>query len=658
MCGIAGVLDPGAGLDETNLTAGAGRMAASLVHRGPDDGGLWVDAAAGLALAHRRLAIVDLSPEGRQPMISACGRFVVVYNGEIYNHRAIRQELEAAAVDRPWRGHSDTEVMLAAVAHWGVAGALARFTGMFAMALWDRQERALYLIRDRLGEKPLYLGWSGGVLLFGSELKALAAHPAWQGTINRQALALYLRLACLPGPWSIYDGIVKLPPGHFLRLAVATLTPGRLPEPEPYWRLAAVAEAGVRGPFAGDGDEAAAELERLLRQAVAGQMLADVPLGAFLSGGIDSSTVVALMQAQSSRPVRTFTIGFTEDAYNEAEHAKKVARYLGTDHTELCLSAAEAQAVIPELPAIYDEPFADSSQIPTLLVARMARRHVTVCLSGDGGDELFAGYNRHAWAPAIWSRVGWLPAAGRQLLAAGLGAVPPGAWDALFRLLAEVLPPRLRHQSAGDKLHKLAELLPAASQEDLYRRLVSLWKRPAALLAAGHEPAGAVPAGLPPGLTASDFVTRMLFWDTAGYLPDDILVKVDRASMAVSLEARVPLLDHHLVAFAWRLPLAMKIRNGRSKWLLRQVLHRYVPPELTERAKMGFGIPLDSWLRGPLRAWAEDLLDPARLRRQGYLRPEPIQRIWHQHLAGSHNWQHRLWVVLMFQAWLEQHHGG
>lgn len=640
MCGLAGIFCTNNSIKGDTLLA----MAYAIRHRGPDHSGVWFDAEAGIGLAHSRLSILDLSPSGHQPMMSVSRRFVIVFNGEIYNHLQLRNALGEAC----WRGHSDTETLLAGFEVWGVEATLKKAVGMFAIALWDRAERVLTIARDRLGEKPLYYGWQGDAFLFGSELKALKAHPAFRCEINRDALALFMRHNVIPAPYSIYQDIHKLPPGTYLTLRAGE----RDAKPKTYWSARKVAEAGQREPFTGSDKEAREALDVVLRQAVAGQMMADVPLGAFLSGGVDSSTVVALMQAQSSRPVKTFTIGFHEAGYNEAEHAKAVARHLGTEHTELYVTPEQAMAVIPRLPTLYDEPFADSSQIPTFLVSQLARQHVTVSLSGDCGDELFGGYNRYFWGRDIWKRIGWMPSGMRVLVGKMLEGVPPQRWDGIFARLGPLLPSQFRQRTPGDKLHKLAEILGARQPEEMYQGLVSHWKDPEALVIGGHEP--------PTVLTdrnqwadLEDFSHRMMYLDTMTYLPDDILAKVDRASMGVSLESRVPLLDHRVVEFAWCLPLSMKIRNGQGKWILRQVLYKYVPKELIERPKMGFGVPIDSWLRGPLREWAENLLDAGRLRREGYFNPEPIRVKWLEHLSGKRNWQYHLWDVLMFQAWLE-----
>ena len=653
MCGIAGFLDMAHKRGNEELKATVMRMADTLLHRGPDDSGVWVDAEAGMALGHRRLAVIDLSEKGRQPMHSACGRYVISYNGETYNFKTLREELER--MGHAFRGHSDTEVMLAAISQWGLKQAVEQFNSMLAFALWDRQERSLHLVRDRLGEKPLYYGWAGNSFLFGSELKALLAHPDFKGEINRDALVLYLRLNYIPAPHSIYKAIFKLPPATILTINSATTKPA--PESTPYWSAREVAERGSAEPFSGSAEEAIAHLDTLLRDAVKLRMEADVPLGAFLSGGVDSSTVVSLMQVQAERPVKTFTIGFHEASYNEAEDAKAVARHLGTEHTELYVTPEEAMAVIPHLPVLYDEPFSDSSQIPTFLVSELARRHVTVSLSGDAGDELFGGHNRHVWVQSIWNKIRWIPKGSRRAVATALMALPHQIWEAVLRKLVFVLPEIAKHRLPADKLFKLLEVLTVDGPEAMYLWLVSHWKDPAYLVIGGVEPPTVLsePSQL---VSIKELTHRLMYLDLVTYLPDDNLVKVDRASMGVSLEARVPFLDHRVVEFAWQMPLSSKIRNGQGKWLLRQVLYRYVPEALIERPKMGFAVPIDSWLRGSLRDWAEALLDERRLREEGFLSPEPIREKWREHLSGQRNWQNHLWDVLMFQAWLEAQQSG
>jgi len=645
MCGLAGFIW-GDTLSEPD--AAIRGMADRLVHRGPDDAGVWLDREVGVALTHRRLSILDLSPAGHQPMISASERYVVAYNGEIYNHLDLRLDLEKTNAAPAWRGHSDTETLLAGFEAWGILETIKRAIGMFAFALWDRQDATLTLGRDRLGEKPLYYGWQGNTFLFASELKAIEAHPAFVRQVDRGSIALLMRHNYIPAPYSIYLGIRKLLPGSLVTVDRRK----RNETPVRYWDVRQIVANGLGQPFAGTPDEAVEILEALLSTSIRRQMVADVPLGAFLSGGIDSSTVVALMQSQSSRPVRTFSIGFHEAGYDEAQHAAVVAKQLETDHTELYVTPQQALDVIPRLPELYCEPFADSSQIPTFLVSQLARRHVTVSLSGDGGDELFGGYDRYAQGQHRWEWLLRIPGWLRVLVSKGITALPPAAWNRFLRPV-EWLPGH-KVKNLGERLFKRAEIMGIGSSVELYRLLVSHWDTPTSLVLDAQEP--------PTVLTSPElqpetdhFVHQMMALDLVTYLPDDILVKVDRAAMGVSLETRVPFLDHQVAEFAWRLPLTYKLYDGVGKWPLRQVLYKHVPRGLVERPKMGFGVPIDRWLCSSLRDWAENLLSEERLRREGFFDPAPIRKKWNEHLTGQHNWQYLLWNVLMFQAWLECH---
>jgi len=650
VCGLTGFLQTDGG-DAAGMAALAGKMADTLRHRGPDDRGAWAEGAC--ALGHRRLSVIDLSPHGAQPMASRDGRLVIAYNGEIYNYQAMRADLEKEdpTLRGAWRGTSDTEVLLEAAGCWGVDEAARRANGMFAFALWDREKKLLHLGRDRLGEKPLYYAWMGRHFLFGSELKALKAHPAFQAPIDSGVLALYMRHNYVPAPYCIFKGVAKLPPGCLL--TVSPERPGETTPPRAYWSARQACQSGAAVPFSGAAQEALARLEELLLEAVEMRMVADVPLGAFLSGGIDSSIIVALMQARSTRPVKTFSIGFSEDAYNEAPFAKKVAAHLGTQHTELYVTPQEALDVVPLLPTLYDEPFSDSSQIPTYLVSQLARRHVTVSLSGDAGDELFGGYDRYAWGRRIWNQTGRLPYPLRRLAAGVLTAAPRRLLSAGLAPFKRWLPPEVTRRDPGEMAQRVARYLKVKNPEAMYLGLVSHWQPEDGLVPGAREPATPLndPAQWP---DFGDFTLRMMYLDLVTYLPDDILVKVDRAAMGVSLESRIPLLDHRVVEFAWRLPLGMKIKDGQGKWLLRQLLYKYVPPALVERPKKGFGVPIDHWLRGPLREWAGDLLAPGSMGRQGFLNPQVVQRAWREHQEGVKDWHYWLWDVLMFQAWLAE----
>jgi asparagine synthase (glutamine-hydrolysing) len=659
MCGFAGFLT-----NNDNFLAIADAitkdMAQAIQHRGPDDGGVWFDVKAGIALGHRRLSILDLSPAGHQPMASQSNRYVIAFNGEIYNHLELRRELgtrphpssilakDTAAIN--WRGHSDTETLLACFEAWGIEATLKKTVGMFAISLWDNEEKVLTLARDRIGEKPLYYGFQNNNFLFGSELKALKAHPEFLSEIDRDVLCLYLRHCYIPAPYSIYKGIKKLLPGTYVQVCVGDDSNSPSLTPKPYWSMEEAIARGINNPFIGSDEQAVHALNSQLKQSIGLQMTADVPLGAFLSGGVDSSVVVALMQSQSSRPVKTFSIGFDEEGYNEAEYAKAVAKSLGTDHSELYVSAAEAMGVVPLLGKMYDEPFADSSQIPTFLVSQMAKQEVTVSLSGDAGDELFGGYNRYLLADK-WQKIERVPFALRQMTGHLLDTLSPSVWDGIFQQLTKI---KTFPSNMGEKLQKLAKRLETVNgSQNLYYSLVSEIDSPEQIVLGAKEPhTWLTEVGMK--TLFLDARQHMMFMDAMTYLPDDILVKVDRAAMANSLETRVPFLDHHVVEFASRLPMHMRIRHGKTKWLLRQVLYQYVPKELIERPKSGFGIPLAEWLRGPLKDWVESLIDEKRLAREGYFNVHYIRSLWHAHLSCKRNHQSLLWSVLMFQAWLAE----
>jgi asparagine synthase (glutamine-hydrolysing) len=649
MCGFTGFLDSKPWRDKLMKFELLQQMTDCIASRGPDDFGFWVD-DANVGLAHRRLSIIDLSSAGHQPMLSINSRYSIVFNGEIYNHQDLRCELNhfPGFNKTSWRGNSDTETLLACINLWGLEKTLQKSIGMFALALWDRHTKTLFLARDRVGEKPLYYGWQGAdstrSFLFGSDLKALKVHPSFSTQVDRNSLNLFLRYGYIPAPYSIYKGISKLDPGSILSVSV------NQPEPvcKKYWDVISIARQGKLTPFTGSPDRAVDQLELLVKNSVRQQMISDVPIGAFLSGGVDSSTIVALMQSQSPRPVKTFTIGFNEKGFNEAAHAKIIAKYLGTEHTEMYISPNQAMDMIPKIPNLYSEPFADSSQIPTYLISQLAKQSVKVSLSGDGGDELFSGYNRYELTAKLWKKLSIMPVSARKLLAKFIASTPPSTFDKL----SGIIPGTKGYASLGDKLHKGAKVLASENFHQLYLGLISQISNPSEWVKHADESSTKLIGNLKLFSEFND-VEQMMLLDTLSYLPDDILVKLDRATMGASLEGRVPFLDHRIIEFAWAMPLDFKLRNGQTKWILRELLYRYVPRELIERPKMGFGIPIGDWLRGPLREWAETLLSEDRLIREGYFHPNIIRTKWAEHLSGNKNLQSQLWTVLMFQSWLE-----
>ena len=652
MCGLTGFLYDSS-IKFNNISYQLRLMVDSISHRGPDDDGFWIDEKSRVAIGHRRLSVLDLSSAGHQPMHSSTGRYIIAFNGEIYNHLNLRERLDIESNNsKMWVGHSDTETLLSCFEAWGVVATLKEISGMFAIALYDTNHNDFYLIRDRMGEKPLYYGWSGNVFLFGSELKSIKPFQGFSAEVDRNALALYLKYDYIPEPHSIYKDIRKLTPGSYLKISMndngwSQKCPSSIKR---YWSMEDVAKSGKsENKYTGIEKDAIQKLDDLLSKSVKQQMISDVPLGAFLSGGIDSSVVVALMQKQSERKVKTFTIGFNESNYNEAEYAKEVALHLDTDHTELYISPEQAIDVISRLPKIYDEPFADSSQIPTLLVSEMAKQHVTVSLSGDGGDELFGGYSRYFMANKIWSKIEKIPLTIRKLIAKGITLLSPKAWNFLINSAFKFLPSSFRMSHPGDKIYKLSRMLTLNDIYEVYDSLVSHWNNSFEVVIGSKKRTD----DLNKDVDFFHFEDEMMFLDSITYLPDDILAKVDRAAMSVSLETRAPFLDKDVVEFAWKLPLNMKIRDYKGKWILKKLLDRYVPNDLVDRPKMGFGVPIDSWLRGPLRDWAENLLSEQRLKHDGYFHVEEIRRKWNEHLSGSRNWQYHLWSILMFQMWLD-----
>lgn len=647
MCGITGFWIKNSGSSAESLRKTVKIMSDALVHRGPDDCGIWVDENNGLALGHRRLTVIDLSSAGSQPMKSADGRYIIIYNGEIYNYKEIAERLRSKGVGL--RGGSDTEVLLEAISVWGVDDTLQQLVGMFAFAVWDRKKNILVLARDRMGEKPLYYGWVNNGFVFASELKAIKRYPGFSGEIDRDSLSLLQRYSYIPSPYSIYKNIRKLPQASLVEINVRE----KVEKIRTYWDISDKARNGVENIIADDSNAVLSNLHEKLTKTIRGQMISDVPLGAFLSGGLDSSLITALMQECSSKPVKTFTIGFHEAEFDEAIYARQVAQHIGTDHTEIILQASDALSVIPKLPELYDEPFADTSQIPTCLLSSIARNEVTVCLSGDGGDELFGGYNRYLWGDRMRRYMAIMPEPFRRTISALITNVSPRWWDKIYSIIMPLLPDRLGFRNAGNKAHKVANLMLGKGIEESFLDMVSYWRNPNDLVLHSSEPE-TVFSDTSMRSIFKDYAQRMMYIDQRTYLPDDIMVKVDRASMGVSLETRAPFLDHRLVEFAWKVPVSMKLHKGRGKWLLREMLKKYLPDRLIERPKMGFQPPIGEWLRsGQLRDWGESLLDSNRLKNESFFDSDLVRKCWLEHLTGKKDWTGQLWTVLMFQAWKE-----
>jgi asparagine synthase (glutamine-hydrolysing) len=653
LCGFAGFIS-------NNLIESQSRnnilkmMGQSLLHRGPDQRGEFNYSERGFSLVHQRLSILDTSENGKQPMISPSGRFVIAFNGEIYNYKDLKSEIQKSDFYiNDWSSDSDTEVLLRSIEIWGLERTLSKIVGMFSFALLDMENDDLFLARDRIGEKPLYYGCQKGSFIFGSELKALKVHSDFENIIDRNSITLQLRFSSIPAPFSIYKGVRKLLPGTYIKLSLANnnFQIENIPSPIPYWKLSNIISEGRKNVFLGSDNEAIGQLDKLLNKSIEQQMLSDVPLGAFLSGGVDSSSIVAIMQAQSDKPIKTFTIGSDDQSYNEAKLAKLIAEYLQTDHTELYVSAQDALNIIPYLPKLYDEPFSDFSQIPTSIVSKLAKKQVTVSLSGDAGDELFGGYNRYIGVDNWWSKINSMPFWLRRFVGSKILSISPLKWESFEVFSSKVFFNRFPLGGLGNKMQKVGSVLGIRDDSELYNHFVSNWSFPEEVVLKGIEP---IIPNISNEIDFDNITSKMMAMDTMQYLPDDILVKLDRAAMGESLETRVPFLDHRIIEFAWTLPLSMKIRSGQGKWILRQLLNKYVPNKLTERPKTGFNLPIDKWLRGPLKDWAEDLLDEKRLISEGYLNPIPIRQKWEEHISGKYNWQHQLWDVLMFQAWLKE----